>query len=206
MPECTSRLSRMRPPRWRHDPRDPVAPPHPAADALRLTADASIIPTEKPPRFVVHAASAGLRGSPPLDPAAPPPATRQEAARRRARARLPFERRAQGPVRPPRARRVAAGLALLLLAAAPAAAQVGPVRAETLRHMVLNDCGSCHGLTMKGGLGSDLRPGALAATPPEAIAAIILDGVPGTAMPPWRPLLSEADADWIAHFLKSGAK
>ena len=34
------------------------------------------------------------------------------------------------------------------------------------------------------------------------IALIILDGVPGTAMPPWRPLLSEDDALWIADYLK----
>ena len=33
--------------------------------------------------------------------------------------------------------------------------------------------------------------------------AIILDGIPGTAMPPWRPLISEADARWIADYLKT---
>jgi cytochrome c55X len=33
---------------------------------------------------------------------------------------------------------------------------------------------------------------------------VILDGVPGTAMPPWRPLLSEADALWIADYLLKG--
>jgi cytochrome c55X len=26
--------------------------------------------------------------------------------------------------------------------------------------------------------------------------------VPGTAMPPWRPLLTEAEALWIADYLK----
>jgi cytochrome c55X len=33
------------------------------------------------------------------------------------------------------------------------------------------------------------------------LAQIILDGVPGTPMPPWRPLLSESDALWIANYL-----
>ncbi len=92
------------------------------------------------------------------------------------------------------------------LAAGPALAQVSAERAEALRHMILHDCGSCHGLTMKGGLGSDLRPEMLAGTPEEGVAAIILDGLPGTAMPPWRPLLSEADAAWIAGYLKEGTE
>ena len=36
----------------------------------------------------------------------------------------------------------------------------------------------------------------------DGLALIILDGVPGTAMPPWRPLLTEAEALWIADYLK----
>ena len=36
------------------------------------------------------------------------------------------------------------------------------------------------------------------------LTAIILDGVPGTPMPPWRPLLSEQEARWIADKLKTG--
>ena len=32
---------------------------------------------------------------------------------------------------------------------------------------------------------------------PSALALIILDGVPGTAMPPWRPLITEEEAMWI---------
>lgn len=99
--------------------------------------------------------------------------------------------------------------ALLLLAlpvlALPAAAEVTPQRARELEHLVLQDCGSCHGLTMRGGLGSPLTPEALAPAAPESLAAIILDGLPGTAMPRWRPLLSEQDALWIADYLKGHA-
>lgn len=94
----------------------------------------------------------------------------------------------------------AAMVALLL--ALPAVAEVAPDRAAELQHMVTQDCGSCHGLTLKGGLGRPLTRDALAGAEPETLALIILDGVPGTAMPPWRPLLSEAEATWIARYLK----
>lgn len=93
-------------------------------------------------------------------------------------------------------------LAALLLVALPAQAEVAPERAARLEHIVIQDCGSCHGLTMKGGLGSALTPEALAQAEPEGLVAIILDGVPGTAMPRWRPVLSEDDALWIADYLK----
>lgn len=71
---------------------------------------------------------------------------------------------------------------------------------------MLQDCGSCHGLTRKGGLGSPLTPEALEGRTAEGLALIILDGVPGTAMPPWRPLISEADAAWIADYLLKDAE
>jgi cytochrome c55X len=75
--------------------------------------------------------------------------------------------------------------------------------ARRLERMVIQDCGSCHGLMMKGGLGRPLTPEALSALDTEMVAAIILDGIPGTAMPPWRPLLSEDQAMWMAQYLKT---
>lgn len=93
-------------------------------------------------------------------------------------------------------------LAALLLLTAPALAEIPPDRAAALEHMVLQDCGSCHGLTMKGGLGRPLTEAALAHADRQGLALIILDGVPGTAMPPWRPLLTEPEALWIADYLK----
>lgn len=100
-------------------------------------------------------------------------------------------------------------MALLLLLATPASAAeqstgLDPVRAAELERLVVQDCGSCHGLTLKGGLGPDIRPKALAGRPPEDLAHIVLDGVPGTPMPPWRPLLSEVEANWIAQYLLKG--
>ncbi|WP_347266649.1 cytochrome c [Paracoccus sp. (in: a-proteobacteria)] len=87
---------------------------------------------------------------------------------------------------------------LMLLAGA------GPItedRAAELRHLVRQDCGSCHGLRMTGGLGRAITPEALAGRDPADLAAIVLDGMPGTAMPGWRPLLSEDEARWIADYL-----
>lgn len=94
----------------------------------------------------------------------------------------------------------------LCLLPATAVAEVAAPRAVALEHMVLQDCGSCHGLTMKGGLGKPLTAEALFGDAPEALALVILDGVPGTAMPPWRPLLTEEEADWIAHYLLKDQK
>lgn len=74
-------------------------------------------------------------------------------------------------------------------------------RQQALAHLVKQDCGACHGMTRKGGLGSPITPEALAGADAAGLAAIILDGIPGTAMPPWRPLISEADALWIANHL-----
>ena len=66
------------------------------------------------------------------------------------------------------------------------------------------DCGGCHGLTLNGGLGTPLTAEHLAQWDREQLALIILDGVPGTPMPGWRPLMSEVEARWIADTLKQG--
>jgi cytochrome c55X len=79
------------------------------------------------------------------------------------------------------------------------------VREAALADLVRQDCGSCHGLSLKGGLGKPLRPEALAGADVDGIASIILDGVPGTPMPPWRGLISPEEAKWIAAQLKKGA-
>jgi cytochrome c55X len=98
--------------------------------------------------------------------------------------------------------------AIVLAGAAPAETlppeTVPPGRQAALERLVLQDCGSCHGMSLEGGLGSDLTPETLAGRDAHEIARIVLDGVPGTPMPPWRPLLTEAEAAWIADYLIQG--
>ena len=79
-----------------------------------------------------------------------------------------------------------------------------PERAIQLARMVRQDCGSCHGMTLRGGLGPPLLPAALAGKPADYLKHVILKGSGGTAMPGWSPLLSEADAGWITEHLLSG--
>lgn len=79
-----------------------------------------------------------------------------------------------------------------------------PHRLEALRHMVRQDCGSCHGLTLKGGLGPPLLPATLRDKDRAGLAYTILYGRPGTAMPPWKDFVSEAEAYWIVDQLMMG--
>jgi cytochrome c55X len=83
------------------------------------------------------------------------------------------------------------------------AAPIAERRAEILK-MVRQDCGSCHGMTMKGGLGPALTPAALRTRPPDSLTATILQGRPGTAMPPWQDFLSADEAAWIVQQLQQG--
>jgi cytochrome c55X len=96
-------------------------------------------------------------------------------------------------------------LYIALLVAFPAAAgQPTLERQVQLIDLVRQDCGSCHGLTLKGGLGPPLEPAALAGKDAEFLSYVILHGRRGTPMPPWREHLSEREAQWIAEQLKKG--
>lgn len=79
-----------------------------------------------------------------------------------------------------------------------------PDRVRELVHLVRQDCGSCHGLTLQGGLGPALTATALRDKPRENLVATILGGRPGTPMPPFRGILTEAEADWIVERLVEG--
>ena len=100
--------------------------------------------------------------------------------------------------------RTAVLLGLSLAVAAWAQDGVPQEREQALVRMVRQDCGSCHGMQLTGGLGPALTAQALAAMPREAIAATIYHGRPGTPMPPWKAMLSEIEADWIAQRLLAG--
>ena len=84
------------------------------------------------------------------------------------------------------------------------AESISDERAAQLRHLVKQDCGSCHGLTMKGGLGPPLTPQAIGDKPKEAMLATVMHGRPGTPMPPWSNLLTTEEAKWIVELLYRG--
>ena len=95
-------------------------------------------------------------------------------------------------------------LSLLAVGHTPAAAPPNAGRADALRQLLVQDCGSCHGLTLKGGLGPPLRSQDLAGKSREMLVHTVLEGRPGTAMPPWRPFLSPTEAEWLVDLLISG--
>ena len=99
------------------------------------------------------------------------------------------------------------GLLLCLFAGTVAAQTVplpSPERRLQLVHLVRQDCGSCHGLTLHGGLGPPLTPAALRDKPVESLVATIYGGRPGTPMPPWHRFLSEDEARWVVDELRRG--
>jgi cytochrome c55X len=121
----------------------------------------------------------------------------------------------------PRRTRIALAAALLAasaVAAAGGAAAESPAtvasatvpvpdaaRARELLRLLKQDCGSCHGMRLTGGLGPALTPEALRPKPAESLVATIVSGRPGTAMPPWRRFVSEAEAHWLVARLLTGA-
>lgn len=79
-----------------------------------------------------------------------------------------------------------------------------PARQSELDYMLRQDCGSCHGMTLKGGLGAPLLPEHLDGKSEEALADVVLEGIPGTPMPPWRSLLTQPEARWMIARLRRG--
>ena len=98
----------------------------------------------------------------------------------------------------------AAVVSALASAADARPAAPDPERARELVHIVRQDCGSCHGLTLKGGLGPALTTEALADKPAEGLVATIIGGRPGTPMPPFSTIVTEPEAQWIVDQLLRG--
>ena len=91
----------------------------------------------------------------------------------------------------------------LLLLPALAVADVSADRQQQLTHLLKHDCGSCHGMTMQGGLGPALLAENLQDKPDEMLIISILEGRPGTPMPAWKSQLSGDDAAWLVKLLRS---
>ena len=99
-----------------------------------------------------------------------------------------------------------AGMLCVLMSALspPAMAEIPVERQAGLRHMLKQDCGSCHGMTLKGGLGPALTVDSIAHKPRQLLLTTILDGRKGTPMPPFRGMLSEEEATWLVDLLYQG--
>ena len=75
-------------------------------------------------------------------------------------------------------------------------------RQAVLRELLKQDCGACHGLTLKGGIGPALLPENLVGKSDEFLVATILNGRKGTAMPPWQAFMNQEDALWLIGILR----
>lgn len=80
----------------------------------------------------------------------------------------------------------------------------GRQRQTELIRLVRQDCGSCHGITLAGGLGPSLLPASLRGKDRQYLKSTILFGRPGTPMPPWREFLTDDEAGWMAERLIKG--
>jgi cytochrome c55X len=100
--------------------------------------------------------------------------------------------------------RLAAWLVLAPLVAA--AGEPPHSRQAQLLHLLTQDCGSCHGLTLKGGLGPPLLPGDIRDRDDETLVEAIVSGRPGTAMPPWSFEINEQEAAWLVQAMRKGVE
>ncbi len=99
---------------------------------------------------------------------------------------------------------VTIGLAVIPLGVGFAIADPGPDRKSELLYRLQHDCGSCHGMTMRGGLGPPLLPSTLAGKPSDGLVDVILNGIPGSPMPPWAFEIGREEAAWLVGELKKG--
>ena len=91
----------------------------------------------------------------------------------------------------------------MFFAAGSVCAEPSPERQQVLRDLLRNDCGACHGLSLKGGLGPSLLPEALTGKAEDFLVTTLLEGRPGTAMPPWKPFMNRDEAVWLIGVLRN---
>lgn len=81
---------------------------------------------------------------------------------------------------------------------------ISPERQQELTHLLKQDCGSCHGMTLKGGLGPALLPESLADKPDHVLIGVIKYGRETLAMPAWDGILNTTEIEWLVTELKAG--
>jgi len=104
---------------------------------------------------------------------------------------------------PPALRLSLLAVACVLPFAVQAETPLTAEREAELETLLYQDCGSCHGMTLRGGLGPALPASRMNAFSRDGLAALILSGVEGTAMPGWEGLLTEQEARWLADHLQN---
>jgi cytochrome c55X len=75
-------------------------------------------------------------------------------------------------------------------------------RQQQIIYLLHQDCGSCHGMRLTGGLGPSLVPELMLQRPDAYLRAVISDGIPDTAMPPWANILKPEEINFIIAQLK----
>ena len=102
------------------------------------------------------------------------------------------------------------GLALILLSGLSVnqswadSSEMSASRQQEIHYIVRHDCGSCHGMTLKGGLGPAITAEAMQSKPEDYLFNTIRDGHPGTPMPPWLGIFTESEIHYLVNLLKRG--
>ena len=95
-------------------------------------------------------------------------------------------------------------VASCLWAGVAASEEPSAVRKTEIINLLRQDCGSCHGITLHGGLGPPLLPETLRDKDRESLQFTILLGRPGTPMPPWQQFLTQKEVIWLVGQLVEG--
>lgn len=81
--------------------------------------------------------------------------------------------------------------------------QITAQRKIQLTALLLDDCGSCHGRTLMGGLGPALLAKNLQGKPDELLFETIKNGRLKTPMPPWKNFLNDSEIEWLIGQLRT---
>jgi cytochrome c55X len=94
---------------------------------------------------------------------------------------------------------------LAIAASSDPASDISNSKKTELYHLLKQDCGSCHGMTLKGGLGPALTKDRMSGFSSDYLFETIWNGREIKAMPPWKNILLKKDVRWLVKVLQAGA-